>query len=146
MVRTPFGRIANVICYDADFPALTRPIRADVLLVPGADWPQIGRVHTLMMARLRAIEAGYSLFRDDMNGLSATFDNEGHVLGAQDTTGGGDHVLTVDMPTRGAATPYARLGDLCVAALGGLALLALIHPTSPGAGRPQRPPSQSVSA
>nr|WP_240973304.1 carbon-nitrogen hydrolase family protein [Nonomuraea sp. FMUSA5-5] len=78
VVSTPYGRLAGVICNDADFPAMMRA-DADIMLVPGGDWPEIGRVHTVM-AGLRAIENGYSLVRQDYVGLSAAFDNQGHVL------------------------------------------------------------------
>lgn len=118
VVATPFGRLSNVICYDADFPALMH-VDADVMLVPGGDWPEIGRVHTLRMASLRAIENGYSLFRVDYNGLSAAFDRQGRVIGTKDTTTRADPVMIVDVPTDGARTFYGRIGDvfawLCVA-------------------------------
>lgn len=121
VVQTPWGRLANVICYDADFPAMMR-VDADIMLVPGGDWPQIGRVHTLKMASLRAIENGYSLFRVDYNGLSAAFDNQGRVVSTQDTTTSDQHVMIVDLPARGAATIYRVIGDafawLCAAGAG----------------------------
>jgi apolipoprotein N-acyltransferase len=118
VVQTPHGRLANVICYDADFPALVRA-DADIMLVPGGDWPQMGRVHTLKMASLRAIEQGYSLVRADFNGVSAAFDHQGHVLAMLDTTGAGRHLMIVDVPVRGTTTLYRLIGDvfawLCVA-------------------------------
>lgn len=123
VVNTPFGRIANVICYDADFPALLKGVDADILLVPGGDWPEIGRVHTLRMASLRAIENGFALFRQDFNGLSAAFDHHGNVLATQDTTRSDRNTFFADVPTKGRATPYRLFGDvfavLClIAALG----------------------------
>lgn len=128
VVSTPFGRIANVICYDADFPALLSGVKADILLVPGGDWPQMGRVHTLRMASLRAIENGFSLFRQDLNGLSAAFDHQGHVLSTQDTTTSDTNVFAADVPVRGSLTVYNQIGDvfaygcvLLVVLLGGLA-------------------------
>jgi apolipoprotein N-acyltransferase len=42
---TPYGRIANVICYDADFPDMMRT-RADIMLVPSHDWKEYGGSHT----------------------------------------------------------------------------------------------------
>ncbi|HEY4342963.1 MAG TPA: nitrilase-related carbon-nitrogen hydrolase [Parvibaculum sp.] len=118
VVETPYGRLANVICYDADFPAMMGA-EADIMLVPGGDWPEMGRVHTLGMARLRAIENGYALVRQDFNGLSAGFDRQGHVLAAQDTTGPAHHIMIVDVPVRGSATVYRSIGDVfawaCVA-------------------------------
>jgi apolipoprotein N-acyltransferase len=118
VVSTPYGRIANVICYDADFPALMR-VDADIMLVPGGDWPEMGRVHT-QMAGLRAIENGYALVRQDFDGSSQAFDYQGHVLSQQDTT---DPAQTapwiVDVPVKGTTTIYRVIGDafawLCVA-------------------------------
>jgi apolipoprotein N-acyltransferase len=55
VIDTPVGRLSNVICFDGDFPALTR-VPADILLLPGWDWPEMGYTHTMKMARLRAIE------------------------------------------------------------------------------------------
>src|SRR5207249_2262238 len=52
VAQTPWARLANVICYDADFPGMMHA-GADIMLIPGGDWPQIGRVHTLRMASLR---------------------------------------------------------------------------------------------
>lgn len=112
VVDTPFGRIANVICYDADFPALLKGVDADILLVPGGDWPEMGRVHTLRMARLRAIENGFALFRQDYNGLSAAFDRQGDVLGMQDTTLSDGNAFFADVPTKGDATVYRTVGDV----------------------------------
>lgn len=130
VVETPYGRLASVICYDADFPDMMR-VDADIMLVPGGDWPEMGRVHTLKMASLRSIEDGYALVRQDFNGLSAAFDRQGHVLAAQDTTGPASHVLIVDVPTRGSATVYRTIGDIfawiCVAAvllLSGIAMFS----------------------
>jgi apolipoprotein N-acyltransferase len=116
VVSTPHGRLAGVICYDADFPAMMHA-DADIMLVPGGDWPEIGRVHS-EMAGLRAIENGYSLVRQDYVGLSAAFDNQGHVLSTQNTLVDQDLWL-VDVPVRGVTTPYRVIGDafawLCLA-------------------------------
>ena len=123
-VRTPYGRLSSVICYDADFPSLMR-VPADIMLVPGGDWPQMGRVHTLRMASLRAIESGYSLLRQDYNGLSAAFDFQGHVLAIQDTTTPGDHLMLVDLPAHGTRTVYREIGDVFAAICAGIVLLLI---------------------
>ncbi|MGW7524134.1 hypothetical protein [Streptomyces sp. NPDC054783] len=75
------GRLAGVICYDADFPALMRT-RADTMLVRSHDWKEYGAAHT-GKAGLRAVENGYALIRQDAEGLSATYDAEGHVLASR---------------------------------------------------------------
>ncbi|MFJ4659022.1 nitrilase-related carbon-nitrogen hydrolase [Nocardia sp. NPDC088792] len=124
VVNTPYGRIANVICYDADFPAMMHT-DADIMLIPGGDWPQFGRLHT-QMSSLRAIENGYSLLRQDFNGWSAAYDYHGQPISTQDTTV--DHgPWIVDVPTHGTTTLYRLTGDifawLCLA--GTLALTAI---------------------
>lgn len=129
VVQTPYGRLTNVICFDADFPGFTQ-IDADIMMVPGLDWPEIGKTHTMKMASLRAIENGYSLIRQDFDGQSAAFDYHGHVLATQDTTLAPDtHVMIVDMPTKGSRTIYNRIGDvfgwLCVLATLFIVVLAM---------------------
>lgn len=121
VISTPFGRISNVICFDADFPALMQ-VDTDIMLVPGSDWPEMGRVHTMKMASIRAIENGYALLRQDFNGQSAAFDRLGRILASQDTTPeGSQHMMMVAVPTEGSRTIYNRVGDLfawlCMAGL-----------------------------
>ncbi|QKG23299.1 nitrilase-related carbon-nitrogen hydrolase [Actinomadura verrucosospora] len=127
VVSTPYGRIANVICYDADFPAMMRA-RADIMLVPAHDWREYGRPHT-DKAGLRAVEGGYALVRQDAQGLSAAFDARGHVLATSDYFGSARQTLVADVPVHGATTPYDRIGDLfawlCVAAIPLLTALAV---------------------
>lgn len=133
VVETPFGRLTNVICYDGDFPSLSR-VSADIMLVPAWDWPEAAYVHTLKVARLRSVENGYSMIRVDYNGVSAAFDPYGRVLAMQDTLAGQNHAMIVDLPIRGVTTPYNRIGDLfawlCIAATLALFLLALAGPVA----------------
>lgn len=111
LVQTPFGKLSNIICFDGDFPALAR-IDADIMIVPAWDWPEIAVAHTMHMARLRAIENGYSLVRIDYNGTSGAFDPMGRILSRQDTTTGGPHMMIADIPSQGTMTIYGRIGDL----------------------------------
>lgn len=139
VVQTLFGRISNVICYDADFPSLSR-VRADVTLVPGWDWKEEGYVHTMKIARLRAIENGYSMLRVDFLGVSGAFDAYGRVLAEQNTLDGKRNVIYVDLPIQGVRTLYNMTGDLfawcCLAATIALCLLA-------ASGRRRRAPIAS---
>jgi apolipoprotein N-acyltransferase len=113
IVQTPFGRLTNVICFDADFPAQSR-VDADIMMVPGFEFPQIGRSHTLKWVRVRAIENGYSLIRSAYDSQSAAFDRLGNVLATQDTTGPDRHIMYADVPTEGRRTLYNRFGDILV--------------------------------
>lgn len=108
---TPHGRIAAVICFDADFPDLIRQAGladADLLLVAAADWPAIARVHA-DMAVVRGIETGAAVLRSASGGVSLAADRNGRVLARSDQKA---NTLIVDIPMRGEATPYARLGDI----------------------------------
>lgn len=123
-VQTPFGRLSNIICFDADFPAQAR-VDTDIMMVPGFEFPQIGRSHTLKWVRLRAIENGYALIRSAYYSQSAAFDRLGNVLATQDTTGPDSHVMYADVPTDGHRTLYNRLGDVLVwLSMAGLILAA----------------------
>lgn len=113
ILATPFGRLSNMICFDGDFPALGR-VDADLMLVPGFDWPELGRTHSLKMTSLRVIENGYAMLRSSAWGQSAAFDRLGRILATQDTTGPEAHIMYVDLPTKGARTLYNRTGDVLV--------------------------------
>ncbi|MFH9968378.1 nitrilase-related carbon-nitrogen hydrolase [Streptomyces mirabilis] len=131
VVKTPYGRLANVICYDADFPAMMR-VRADIMLVPSHDWREFGAPHTAKAA-LRAVESGYALVRQDAEGVSAAYDNQGHVLATADYfTSGGRQTMVAYIPTHGTTTLYDRIGDtfawLCLTLLAALTALATRRP------------------
>ncbi|MFD9633220.1 nitrilase-related carbon-nitrogen hydrolase [Streptomyces violascens] len=126
---TPYGRIANVICYDADFPAMMRT-RADIMLVPSADWREYGGPHTAK-ACLRAIEGGYSLVRQDAQGVSTAYDNKGHVLATTDYFTTAQQTMVAYVPTRGVTTIYDRIGDtfawLCLSGVAALTAVAVVR-------------------
>jgi apolipoprotein N-acyltransferase len=133
VVETPFGKLAAVIGFDADFPALVREAgesRADVLLVPAADQESIDPLHA-RMAIVRAIENGCALVRPAREGRSVATDARGRVLASVDFSNGEPCVMVAQVPRHGEATIYSRIGDLlawlCLGGLGiylGLALRA----------------------
>jgi apolipoprotein N-acyltransferase len=130
LLQTPFGRITSAICFDADFPDLisqAATLPADILLVPGGDWPAIDPLHT-WMASFRAVEQGVNLVRQTTDGLSAAFDCRGRVLAASDYFHASDPLMISHVPIRGVTTIYSRIGDtfawLCLATLPILALLS----------------------
>jgi apolipoprotein N-acyltransferase len=132
-VNTPYGRLSNVICYDADFPDMMRT-RADIMLVPSHDWKAYGGAHT-EKASLRAIENGYSLIRQDGEGVSTAFDYEGHVLATTDYFTTDQQTMVAYVPTHGVNTIYNMIGDtfawLCLGAVAALTVVGIARPTQP---------------
>jgi apolipoprotein N-acyltransferase len=133
VVQTPFGRLATVICFDADFPALMRQVgkaSADILLVPANDWQPVAAVHA-HVATFRAVENGVSLVRATGNGLTIAVDSLGQTLAAADYFDTEKLTLVVDVPTEGQWTLYARTGDLfaflCIGALAGAAIFGVLR-------------------
>lgn len=141
IVPTPFGRIALLICFDLDFPAVVRSVGArgaDLILAPAEDWRAIDPYHS-RMAALRAVENGLSLVRAARYGLSLAVDPYGQTIASSDyfledsesswSSGTPWHrgELSALVPIAPAVpTPYTRFGDwlgwLCS---GGLLLLSL---------------------
>src|SRR4051794_38539691 len=109
---TPYGRIATVICFDADFPALMRQAPGvDLMLVPSNDWPEYGQTHT-EKATIRAIENGYSLVRSDSRGLSRVVDPQGRTLAQTDFFTTDQQTVVADVPVTGTRTIYGMVGDV----------------------------------
>jgi apolipoprotein N-acyltransferase len=139
MVETPYGRLATIICFDADFPSLVRQVGqagVDLLLVPASDWEAVSEMHS-RIATFRALENGVNLIRPTRQGTSLTIDYQGRLLGYNaDYFVADTHTLVTSVPTQGVTTLYATTGDsfayLCVIGLVTLMLLAfrrLAQPT-----------------
>jgi apolipoprotein N-acyltransferase len=113
-VATPYGRLATVICFDADFPDIIRragQANADLLLKPNGDWREIDPMHG-QMATFLAIENGFSLVRQTSHGLAMAVDYEGNVLAASDYFTTDPQVMVAYVPTQIVCTIYATIGDL----------------------------------
>jgi apolipoprotein N-acyltransferase len=114
VIATEHGRIATSICYDADFPYLIRKAgeqEADILLLPSGDWREVAPYHA-DMARVRAIENGFSMVRPVSGATTITCDYNGRVIGRRDFYDDGDRVLVSNVPTNGIATLYSSIGDV----------------------------------
>ena len=112
-IETPYGRVASVICFDADFPQMIREAskrEADILLVPAYDWEDINPYHTYMSS-LRAIENGFSVVRQASNGWSAAFDNRGRQIAGMDYNTAPEKVTISYVPRKADKTIYAIAGD-----------------------------------
>ncbi len=133
IVDTPYGRLATVICFDADYPATMRQAGqagADLMFVPADDWQAIDPYHTYD-ATFRAIENGFSEVREASKGLSMTVDYEGRVLSASDYYTTDDQVMVAYVPMHGVRTIYGTIGDLfawlCIIGLVALTGLAIMQ-------------------
>ena len=113
-VKTPYGTIAATICFDMDFPQYLKQAKgADILLVPSNDWKAIDPIHT-QMASFRAIEQGFNLIRQTSKGLSAGVDYTGKIISKMDHFTDNDKVLITQLPIKGIATIYSKIGDVFI--------------------------------
>jgi apolipoprotein N-acyltransferase len=126
-VDTPYGRLATLICYDADFPELARQAGkagVDILLAPYKDWKSVSAQHA-QMATFRAIENGVWLVRPSLSGVSTIIDPQGRVLAEVTAFGPDEPTVAATIATQGTPTPYAQYGDVfAYVCLIGLAMLA----------------------
>jgi len=114
IVHTEYGNITGAICYDYDFPqmALTQArLGADLVVVPGMDWRGMLMQHTLM-ARIRAIEGGFSVLRSANEATSMGFNNYGQIRAAMSDFGNNDKILIASLPVGKINTLYSRIGNL----------------------------------
>ena len=111
---TPYGQIGSVICFDLDWPYLSRQAGiagVDLMLVPSDDWLAIDPVHS-HMAAITAVGNGVSIIRPTFEGLSIAVDYQGRVLAVMDDFTTEDVVMIADVPTESRTTIYSQIGDL----------------------------------
>jgi len=125
-VDTPYGRLATLLCYDADFPELARQAGqagVDILLAPYKDWQSVSAQHA-QMATFRAIENGVWMVRPSLSGISTVVNPQGRVLAEVSAFGPDEPTVVATIATQGTPTPYARFGDVfAYICLVGLAML-----------------------
>lgn len=112
-IDTPYGRLSALICFDMDFPAFVNQAAkqdVDVMLVPAFDWRGIKAFHT-QVGLMRAVENGFSAFRQVNEGTTMAVDYLGNVLATQDFFTASDGIVIADVPTQGVSTIYGALGD-----------------------------------
>lgn len=138
----PWGRAAGALCYDYDAPALARQHArgaAGIVVLPSSDWRGIDPRHTFM-ARVRAIEGGFSLVRATRAGTSAAFDRYGRVRATMSAWEENDRVMLATVPARQVPTVYATFGDapalgIALALVGGALAAALRRRSRAGVTR-----------
>lgn len=109
-VRSPAGRVGAVICHDLDFPPLLRQAAGEeigLVVGPSYDWTLITDIHA-RMARVRAIESGFSLLRPTYNGRTLAVDPWGRMRAAVDHP---DDAVVAHVPVLRLGTLYGALGD-----------------------------------
>jgi apolipoprotein N-acyltransferase len=128
-IDTEWGRAAGAIGYDYDFPPLVRAharLGVGLAVIAASDWRGIDPLHP-QMARLRAIEGGFSLLRSAHLAASAAFDGYGRVRAMLPYFENNDRILVVTLPVASVGTLYSRIGDTLVyLAMGFLSLTASI--------------------
>jgi apolipoprotein N-acyltransferase len=111
---TSYGRIAVIICFDADFTAPARQAAnagADLLVVPSADWEEITPMHAEMTA-FRAIETGLPVLRPAANGLSAMISPSGNITASLNSFSTNQDVLLAPFDLSAERTLQRHIGDL----------------------------------
>ena len=144
IINSPYGRLANVICFDADYPGMVRQAGqagADLLFAPSDDWQAVDPYHT-QIATFRAIENGFSEVRQASKGLSMTVDYEGRVLSASDYFTTDHQVMVAYVPVHGVRTIYATIGDL----FAWLCIIGLLALTGQAIMQSRKRPSAAAAA
>jgi apolipoprotein N-acyltransferase len=106
--------MAGDICYDDDFPQMSlryARLGADLILNAGLDWRGMLYRHTLM-ARVHAIEGGFSFLRSANDATSMGFDNLGRIRASMSSFEDNDHILLAAMPVKRTNTLYSRVGNV----------------------------------
>ena len=109
----PYGTVAGAICYDYDFPEMSlghAAVGAGLVVVPASDWRGIDPYHT-QMARIRAIEGGFSVVRPVRWATSGAFDAYGRQRASLSHFEENDRVMLATVPTVPLPTLYGRIGD-----------------------------------
>ena len=123
-IRTSYGKLATIICWDGDFPSIVKQVgklKTDILLVPASDWEEIDPAHAIVTV-YRGIENGCSVVRQTRNGLSLMTDPRGKIISEMDHFKNSLWVNVGQIPTKGLFTLYPIIGDL----FGWLSLIGLL--------------------
>jgi apolipoprotein N-acyltransferase len=110
---TPLGKLATMICFDADFTDVARGLSrygAQVIADPSLFGPSIAKMPYTQIV-FRAIENRTAIVMADVAYNSAIVDPYGHVLELVITPKGSQATLITDVPLGIGNTLYSRFGD-----------------------------------
>jgi apolipoprotein N-acyltransferase len=129
--ETPLGKLATMICFDADFTDVARRLSrqgAQIIAVPSLFGRSIAQMPYTQIV-LRAIENRTAMVMADVAYNSAIVDPYGHILELSITPGGEETTLIADVPSGTGRTVYSKLGNwLGWLSLGGLVFFAIFMP------------------
>ena len=112
--RTPYGRLATIICFDLDYTGTAREAArrgAQILAVPSWDPPGDASKHYALLV-FRAVENRLSVIKAESAYDSAIIDPYGNILASRVTPAGSTAVVEAAIPVGGGQAPLTILGDL----------------------------------
>jgi len=113
-IQTPFGRLANMICFDMDlvpYPRQAGLAKVGLMLVPADDWLAIENDHA-NSAVYRAIENGFSMIRPTSKGVSLAVDPLGRELARGEYYTTDRLTIVAEVPVQALPTLYSQIGDV----------------------------------
>lgn len=112
--QTPFGRLATMICFDADFTDTARSAAlhgAQILVVPTWDWKGLAPKHNGPLV-FRAIENRLTIVKGEFSYDSVVIDPYGRILASAIRPEGGEATVVAKVPAATGKTPLVSLGNL----------------------------------
>ena len=114
VIETDLGKLTIAICYDINFPYFINSLSRkhfDILLIPSWDWIGIAEFHS-NNAKFRAIEGGFNLIKNTINGITISFDAKGRALSYHIGRDYSDYFLISTVNKKGIKTLYSYIGFL----------------------------------
>ena len=113
-VKTQYGNLTSIICWDGDFPSIVKQVgteNTDVLFISASDWKEVNPLHATI-AIFRGIENGCSVVRQTRNGLSFMTDPRGKIITRMDHFETNSWIMSAQVPNKKMWTLYPIIGDL----------------------------------